>query len=106
ISAVYLFKAGNLANQCGDFHTAEKSFEKLIEKYPNHADAPMALLLLGYTLENMKGDYKSAEKCYRKFLEKYPNHPRASEVRYFLKNIGKPAEELLRNIEQKDSIPS
>jgi TolA-binding protein len=106
ISAVFLFKAGNLANQRGDFHTAEKSFEKLIEKYPNHPDAPTALFLLGFTFENMKGDQKSAEKCYRKFLETYPNHPRAFEVRYSLENIGKSAEELLRNIQQKDSIPS
>ncbi|MFM7079703.1 MAG: tetratricopeptide repeat protein [Bacteroidota bacterium] len=106
LSAVYLFKAGNLASQQGDFHTAEKSFEKLIEQYPKHPDAPIALFLLGFSFENMKGDQKSAEKCYRKFLELYPNHPRAIDVRYSLENIGKSPEELLRNIQKQDSIPS
>lgn len=104
-SAVYLFKAGNLAAQSGDFHTAEKSFQKLLEKYPNHADAPMSLFLLAFTFENLKGDRKSAEECYRKFLKQYPNHPMAKDVEFSLQNIGVPAEELLRAIEQ-DSVPS
>lgn len=105
-SAVYLFKAGNLAAQSGDFHVAEKSFQKLLEKYPNHADAPMALFLLAFTFENLKGDRKSAEECYRKFLKQYPSHPLAKDVRFSLENIGKSPEEILNEIEKKDSIPS
>lgn len=97
----YLFRAGGL---CLSFNKANKSlelFRKAEQDFPSYKRAGECLFMQGFVFENALGDITNAGKIYRAFLDKYPGHPLADDAEMSLKYLGKPAEEIIRDMEQK-----
>lgn len=97
----YLFRAGGL---CLSFNKANKSlelFRKAEQDYPAYKRAGECLFMQGFVFENALGDINNAGKIYKEFLDKYPSHPLADDAELSLKYLGKPAEEIIHDIEQK-----
>jgi tetratricopeptide (TPR) repeat protein len=102
----YLFRAGGL---CLSFNQANKSleiFRKVDKEYPSYKRAGECLFMQGFIFENALGDINNAGKIYREFLDKYPNHPLTDDAELSLKYLGRPAEDIIHDIEQKaaDSV--
>ena len=72
----------------------------MIETYPQHMLAPMALYIKAFVYESVD-DIPSAKETYRLFLEKYPNDPLVEDVKASLRNAGIPLEELVRQFEEE-----
>ena len=89
-----IFKALDISvNVNADNH--QKTMEiadMLVEKYPEHNLAPMALFVKGFVYESIN-DVPNAKATYRYFLEKYPDNPMAEDVKASLKNAGIQLEE-------------
>lgn len=100
-SASYLFKAGDISSKINEIHQAIELFGRLIQKYPDHRNAPYALFLQGFIYENQAGDPLKARPYYETFLKTYPDHPIAGDVSFSLENLGKSPEELIREFENK-----
>lgn len=106
-SGSYLFKAGDISSKINETSQAIDLFGKMIQKYPNHKNAPFALFLQGFIYENQVGDNVKARPYYEAFLKKYPDHPIAGDVAFSLENLGKTPEELIKQFEnnnQPDSL--
>jgi len=100
-SASYLFKAGDVSSKINETQQAIEIFGRLIQKYPEHSNAPFALFLQGFIYENQVGDPAKARPYYESFLKKYPDHPIASDVSFSLENLGKTPEQLIQEFESK-----
>ncbi len=72
----------------------------MIEAYPQHALAPMAMFIKAFVYESVN-DIPSAKETYRLFLEKYPNDPLVEDVKASLRNAGIPLEDLVRQFEEE-----
>ena len=72
----------------------------MIETYPQHMLAPMALYIKAFVYERAN-DIPSAKETYRLFLEKYPNDPLVEDVKASLRNAGIPLEDLVRQFEEE-----
>ena len=72
----------------------------MIEAYPQHALAPMAMFIKGFVYETIS-DIPNAKETYRVFLEKYPDSPLAQDVKASLKNAGISLDELVRQFEEE-----
>ncbi len=72
----------------------------MIETYPQHMLAPMALYIKAFVYESVD-DIPSAKETYRLFLEKYPNDPLVEDVKASLRNAGIPLEELVKQFEEE-----
>ena len=70
-------------------------YKSVYEKYPQSELAPKCLFMAGFIQANNLMDYKDATKTYSLFVEEFPNHELAYSAREELKNMGKPAEEIL-----------
>ena len=101
ISAAYLFKAGDISSKINETHQAIQLFGLMIQKYPDHSNAPYALFLQGFIYENQLGDPMKARPYYEAFLKKYPDHPIAGDVSFSLENLGKSPEDLIREFEAR-----
>lgn len=98
-SAAFLFKAGDLSSKLNDTEAAIGYFSKLISKYPNSTNAPVALFLQGFIYENQAGNPMKAKPYYEEFLRKYPDHPLTGDVQFSLDHLGKTPEELIKEFE-------
>ncbi len=106
ISAGYLFRAADVSSKINETHQAVQLFGRMIEKYPDHRNAPFALFLQGFIYENQVGDPAKARPYYEAFLQKYPDHPLASDVSFSLEHLGKTPEELIREFESRQTDSS
>lgn len=102
ISAMYLFKAGDISRGLGKFDDAINFWQSLCEKYPDHRRAPDALFLQAFTFENDVKDLNKAKNLYEEFLKKYPNHAFSANIPVILENLGKSPEELIEALKKKN----
>ncbi len=72
----------------------------MIETYPQHMLAPMALYIKAFVYERAN-DIPSAKETYRLFLEKYPNDPLVEDVKASLRNAGISLNDLVRQFEEE-----
>jgi TolA-binding protein len=91
------------------FSEAEAGFTRLIEKYPDTAEAYKGMFLLGYMYyEDMK-DTEKAKTMLNKFIAAYPDSGMMTEsAKMLVENIGLPVEEwsTVKNImAQQESAP-
>ena len=103
ISAMYLFKAGDLSRGLGKFDDAINYWQMLIEKYPDYKRAPDALFLQAFTYENDVKDLDKAKNLYETFLKKYPNHSFAANIPVIIENLGKSPEELIESFKKNQN---
>jgi len=71
-----LYVKGSKAFQQGDAFGATLYFEKFIDKYPEHEDAPKAHLMLARSRARV-GDDEMALREYRLVTRQYPDSPEA-----------------------------
>lgn len=100
-SGDYLYTTYELANSARMYKEAVKAVENLNTNYPNHAKAPTALFLTGYLYENELRDTDKARGIYEDFLTKYPSNEFAESAKFALANLGKPADQLLKELQEK-----
>ena len=107
MSAEFLFKAGDLAN---NLHKPVEAIELLgrVQEYKTYSKVPLALFLQGFIAETELNDLEHAKQYYETFLHKYPHHQLSNDVQASLNNLGKSPEELIREFEankrEQDSI--
>jgi TolA-binding protein len=72
MNASALVQAGLAYAQDQHYDKAEQALARMLEKYPNQKDAPVAMLKLG-EVQAQQNNYDGSERTYRQFLEKYPS---------------------------------
>ena len=71
----------------GEFPSAIKTYEGILEAYPDSPRAYKAQFLIGFVYsENLK-DYEKAKENYRKVIEKYPDCDLADDAKYMLETM-------------------
>lgn len=101
LSPDFLFRAGGLSLSFNKAPKALALFQKAEKDYPDYKRAGECLFMQGFIYENALHDLNNAGRVYREFISKYPGHPLADDAELSLKYLGKPAEEIFRDIEQK-----
>jgi hypothetical protein len=97
-----LMQAAGLAKSIGNPNKALQLYYQVESQFPEHRQAPAALFLSGFIYENDLGDLDKAKAVYQDFQKRYPNDPNyLDDVQVSLKNLGKSAEELIREFEKK-----
>ncbi len=98
-----MFQAASLYRLKRDFNAAIKLWEDIQEDHPNSMQASQSLFLKAFTYENELKNLGKAKQFYSEFLRKYPDHELASSAEFSLKYLGKPAEDILKDFEQKNN---
>ncbi len=97
----YLFKAAEIERTMKDYKSAIAHYQQICDNYPDYEKAPHSLFLMGFTYEeDMKNEAK-AKETYELFLSKYPKHELSDDVQFSLNNLGKSAEEIIKEFEKK-----
>jgi len=99
----FLYNTYNIANSARMFKDAAFAAERLYKKYPNHEKAATAMFLSAFVYENELRDLDKAKSIYEEFIKKHPNNEFASSAEVALANLGKPADEMLKNIQQQNT---
>ncbi len=99
--ATYLYKGAEIARSNGNFEKAMSFYKNIYDNHPNFEKAAQALFLMGFTYENDFKDLDKAKSLYEEFLQKHPEHELAKSVEFSLQNLGKPAEEIIKDFEAK-----
>lgn len=100
-----LMQAAGLAKSIGNPNKALQLYYKVESQLPQHAQAPAALFLSGFIYENDLGDLEKAKAAYEDFIKRYPTDTSyLDDVQVSLKNLGKSAEELIREFEKKGKL--
>lgn len=73
----------------GEFQSAIKTYEEILELYPDSPRVYKAQFLIGFVYsENLK-EYEKARENYKKVIEKYPDCDLADDAKYMLKTMEK-----------------
>jgi len=100
-AAPYLYKAGEVARSSGDMRRSVSLLEQLYDDYGSYEKAPQVLFLAGFIYENDLKNLDKAKDMYNTFMKKYPNDTLAASVKFSLENLGKPADEIIKEFEKK-----
>ncbi len=73
---------------------ALKIFYDFQELYPDHENAKYCYYQRGVIYDDILGDYTSADDQYRDFINRYPEDSLASQLRDYLKILGKTESQL------------
>lgn len=97
----FLYETYDIANSVRMYKDAASASEKLYTKYPDFDKAPTAMFLTAFIYENNLKDLEKAEAIYKKFIAQYPNDAFANDAQVALDNLGMPADQMLKNIQEK-----
>lgn len=103
-AALYLYEAADKARHLGDFSSAIKCWEKIIQEYPTFEKSGQSLFLIGYVQENNLNKLAEAKATYEQFLVKYPEHELADDVQFSLANLGKSPDEIIKMFEEQNKL--
>lgn len=101
VAAGMLFKAGDLAMNLNMPMKAIELFDRVMNEYPDFEKVPQCLFLKGYIYENDLKDLDKAREIYELFLEKFPDDDFADDAEICIRNLGKSAEDLIREFEEQ-----
>ena len=99
-----LYQAGQIA---GSVRASNKTIElnrRVYERYPDHPRASRALFLTAFAYDNDLNDHAAARPLYEQFLERYPDDEFAESARFQLRNLGKSADEIIKEFEAQQSV--
>jgi TolA-binding protein len=100
-SAGYLYKSADLYIGIKNYKAAAKSYEKVIHDYPKYSKMSYCIFLAGFNAENNLHDIEMAKKYYTLFLQNYPNASMAKDVQFSLQNLGRSADDIVKEFEEK-----
>ena len=101
LSPVLLLKAAETSRNIGDFQTALKLYDQIINDFSTFKKAPQALFLKAFTVDDNMGKKEEAKVIYEAFLEKYPNDDFAESAKFMLENLYKSDAEIIQGFEEK-----
>ena len=79
-----LYTDAQNCSERGEFESALKTYERILEIYPDSPRAYKAQFLIGFVYsENLK-DQQKAKENYRKVIDKYPECDLADDARYMI----------------------
>jgi tetratricopeptide (TPR) repeat protein len=102
LSAVYLYKAGEIAMNLMAGSQAILYFDKIISNYPTYSKTPECIFLKAFIFENQLNDLAKAEHFYNEFMAKYPTHILVKDAKASLEYLGKSPEELVKIFQEKN----
>jgi TolA-binding protein len=102
LSAVYLYKAGEIAMNLLAGSQAILYFDKVISNFPTFSKVPECVFLKAFVFENQLNDLTKAEQYYNQFIDQYPNHILAKDAKASLEYLGKSPEELVKIFQEKN----
>jgi TolA-binding protein len=73
-SAIYLFRAADLANGLRRPQESVSLYERLRDSYPGYKKSPAAIFMEGFIYETQLENKEKAKMKYREFIQQYPNH--------------------------------
>jgi tetratricopeptide (TPR) repeat protein len=99
----YLFDLGLTYQKQGRYDKALGMFDRCYREYPDSKQASTSLFLQGFLYANVLSNLDKAKEKYQLYLDKYSrvNAKMTEDVQLELQNLGKSADELLREIQQK-----
>jgi tetratricopeptide (TPR) repeat protein len=97
----YYLRAGDMATRLKDFDKTLGYYEFILAEYPHNPKAAKAMFMKGFTLDNKLGRLDEAKAVYEEFLATYPDDDFANDAEFSLKNLGKSAEEIIKEFEEK-----
>lgn len=98
----FIFKAAETSNTLRTYDKSFALYDWIIDNYPTHKRAPMALFMKAFLFDGTFADSTNSRKYYTEFLEKYPNHEFAKDAKLLLQNVGKSDEEVLKELMDKN----
>jgi tetratricopeptide (TPR) repeat protein len=104
LSAMYLYKAGEIAMNLKLSSQSILYFDKIITNFPSFSKAPECLFLKAFIFDDQVKDYDNAGKYYNEFIAKYPNHALIKDAKASLEYLGKSPEELVKMFQEKNQI--
>ncbi len=99
-SAVYLFKAAEIAMNLKLGSQSIYYYDKIISNYPHFYKTAECLFLKAFIYENEMNDLDRAKEFYTLFLTEYPNHPLAKDAKASIQYLGKSPEELIKMFQE------
>ena len=108
MASEYLFDLGMLYQKQRKFEEALNAFDKCYREYPDSKMAPNAVFLQGFLYANVLNNLDKAKEKYQLYLDQYSDvDPKVtSDVKMELDNLGKSADELLKEIQEKSKADS
>ncbi|MBK9732346.1 MAG: tetratricopeptide repeat protein [Chitinophagaceae bacterium] len=106
MASQYLFELGMLYQKQRKFDQAVNVFDKVYREYPDSKHARNAVFLQGFLYANVLNNYGKANEKYQLYLDKFSaaDAKMTNDVQLELQNMGKSPDELLKEIQAKDSI--
>ncbi|HRI00978.1 MAG TPA: hypothetical protein PK006_08000 [Saprospiraceae bacterium] len=98
----FIFKAAETSNALKTYEKSFALYDWIIDAYPKHPRAPMALFMKGFLFDGTIKDSANARRFYTEFLEKYPKHEFVKDAKVLLSNIGKSDEQVLQELMEKN----
>ena len=95
----FLFKAADISMFQQNGEMTIGLYNRILERYPKHPNAPMSLFLKAFVYDNRIGDTAMAHQFYSEFIRNYPDHEFADDAEVAIKNLWKSPEELIREFE-------
>jgi hypothetical protein len=99
LSPEYLFIASDLSINMNNVNRTMRLLDKVIQNYEGFENRGLCMFLKGFVFEEQLNDTASARKYYEAFLFEYPEHDFADDARLAVKNLGKTAEDLIKEFE-------
>lgn len=97
-AAEALYRSGMiLYGQLKDVVGGAQRFSEVAQRYPNAAEAPKSLMVLGFLYAEEEGirNVDSARKYYRLLVTEYPTHELTAGARIQLEHLGESADSLM-----------
>jgi outer membrane protein assembly factor BamD (BamD/ComL family) len=102
LSSDELFQNAKTAYNSGNYQKAVTDLQTFMKKFPDDPEYPQVLFLYAFINANQLNNFEEAEKAYKKFLKKYPEHEMAASAKFELDNLGKPVDELILKMNDKN----
>lgn len=101
-SVELLLKAAGLAKTVGSFDKSLALYKTVTERFSQHPQASTAFFMVGFVYANDLRELEKGKAAYELFLEKYPNDPMAESARGEIRNLGRPADEIIKDFMQNN----
>ncbi len=104
LASKYLFDLRLVYQKQRRYDKALAIFERCYREYPDSKQASTSVFLQGFLYANVLNNLDKAKEKYQLYLDKYSNvdAKMTGDVQLELQNLGKSADELLKEIQQKD----
>jgi TolA-binding protein len=96
IGKLYQSRSVKDLNTVAALNKAIEYYGKIFNQYPNSEEAPKALFMKGFIQSNELQDFSAAKSSFTIFIQKYPKNEMIPSAKAELENMGKPAEEILK----------